>query len=131
MILSRGRGDDRLEMDGRRIFLLALAISGAASTVQGQPVPPRVVCVYDDRSFSNGAHICVQKNLMMTCTVTEQKPIWTLVLDEALSERCLVPFQDLNARWHHHVVRRQARVGVPQTPASAPCFTFNGKRYCE
>jgi hypothetical protein len=48
-----------------------------------------------------------------------------------LSERCLAPFQDLNARWHHHVVRRQARVDAPLASPSAPCFTFNGKRYCE
>jgi hypothetical protein len=120
-------------MDWRRIFSLALAIAGASapSAVRGQPVSPRVVCVYDDRSFSDGARICVQKNLMMACTVTGQKPLWTLVLDKDLSERCLAPFQDLNARWHHHVVRRQARVDAPLAAPSAPCFTFNGKRYCE
>jgi hypothetical protein len=118
-------------MDWRRIFSLAVAIASAASTVRGQPAPPRVVCVYDDRSFSDGAHICVQKNLMMTCNITEQKPMWTLVLDKDLSERCLAPFQDLNAHWHHHVVRRQARVDASLSRASAPCFTFNGKRYCE
>jgi hypothetical protein len=124
-------------MDWRRIFSLAvvIAIGSTASTVRGQPAPSRVVCVYDDRLFSNGAHICVQKNLMMACTVTGEKPMWTLVLDQDLSERCLVPFQlhtaDLNARWHHHAVRRQARVEAPLAPASARCFTFNSKRYCE
>lgn len=123
-------------MDRRRIFSLAaiIAIASTATTVLGQPAPSGVVCVYDDRSFSEGAHICVQKNLMMTCTVIGEKPAWTLVLDKDLSERCLVPFQlhtaDLNAR-RHHMVRRQARADAPRAPASAPCFTFNGKRYCE
>jgi hypothetical protein len=124
-------------MDWRRVFSLAavIAIANTASTVRGQPAPSRVVCVYDDRLFSDGAHICVQKNLMMACTVTGEKPVWTLVLDKDLSERCLTPFQlhtaDRNARWHHHVVRRQARADAPLAPASARCFTFNGKRYCE
>lgn len=124
-------------MDWRRIFSLAavIAIISAASTVRGQPAPSRVVCVYDDRLFSDGAHICVQKNLMMTCTVSGERAAWTLVLDKDLSERCLVPFQlhtaDLTARGHHHAVRRQARADVPPAPASTPCFTFNGKRYCE
>jgi len=119
----------------RRILFLAAVIAGTATTVRGQPAPSPAVCVYDDRSFSDGAHICVQKNLMMTCTVTGEKPVWTLVLDKDLSERCLAPFllhtADLNAHWHHHAVRRQARADAPLAPISAPCFTFNGKRYCE
>jgi len=124
-------------MDWTRIFSLAVigAIAIMASTARGQPAPAGVVCVYDDRSFSDGAHICVQKNLMMTCTVSGNKPVWTLVLDKNLSERCLIPLQihsaDLNARRHHHVVPQQARADAPFAPASAPCFTFNGKRYCE
>jgi hypothetical protein len=124
-------------MDWTRTFSLAVvvAIASMASTARGQPTSSGVVCIYDDRSFSDGAHICVQKNLMMTCTVSGEKPVWTLVLDKDLSERCLVPFQlhsaDLNARWHHHMVRRQARADAPFARASAPCFTFNGKRYCE
>jgi hypothetical protein len=124
-------------MGRRRILFLAavIAIARTSTTVLGQPAPSPVVCVYDDRSFSDGAHICVQKNLMMTCTVTGEKPVWTLVLDKDLSERCLAPFQlhttDLNARSHHHAVRRQARADAPLAPTSTPCFTFNGKRYCE
>jgi hypothetical protein len=124
-------------MECGRIFCLAvvIAIVSMTSTVRGQPAPSRIVCLYDDRSFSDGADICVQKNLMMTCTITGEKPVWTLVLDKDLSARCLVPFQlhaaDLDARWHHHLVRRQARVDAPLAPTSAPCFTFNGKRYCE
>jgi hypothetical protein len=124
-------------MEWRRILSLTVVtvLACAASSVRGQPAASPVVCLYDDRSFSDGANICVQKNLMMSCTVTGEKPVWTLVRDKDLSERCLEPFQvhtaDLNARWHRHVVRRQARADTPLTPASAPCFTFNGKRYCE
>jgi hypothetical protein len=124
-------------MDWRRLlsFAVITAIAGTLSTVRGQPALSRVACVYDDRSFSDGAHICVQKNLMMTCTVTAEKSTWTLVVDKDLSERCLVPFQlhtvDLNSHWRHRVGRRQARAEPPLAPASAACFTFNGKRYCE
>jgi hypothetical protein len=129
-------------MTSGRIFsfvaIITIVCAVCTAPVRGQSAPSRaatVACIYDDRSFSDGAHICVQKNLMMTCTVTGEKPVWTLVVDKELNERCLVPLQlhtaDVDERRHYHAVRRiQARV-TPMASVSAACFTFNGKRYCE
>jgi hypothetical protein len=142
-VFSSGkRTEDLSKMASGRIFssvaVMTIVCFVSATAGRGQSAPTRaatVACVYDDRSFSDGAHICIQKNLMMTCTVTGEKPVWTLVVEKELNERCLVPFQlhtaDVNERQHYHAVRRtQARV-TPTASASAACFTFNGKRYCE
>lgn len=128
-------------MASKRIFsfvvVIAIVCAVSTATVRGQSAPSHaatVACIYDDRSFSDGAHICIQKNLMMACTITGEKPVWTLVVDKELNERCLGPFQlhaaDVNERRHHHVIRRTARA-TAITSAAAACFTFNGKRYCE
>jgi hypothetical protein len=85
------------------------------------------VCVYDGRSFSEGAHICVQKSLMMKCIMNDEKPLWTLVLDKDLGSYCLTSLQ----RDAMHIVRRpHPRLAAPAS-ASTACFTFNGKHYCE
>jgi hypothetical protein len=108
----------------------ALAMFAKTDGLRAQSVRPVVatpVCVYDGRSFSEGAHICVQKNLMMKCIVNDEKPLWTLVLDKDLGSYCLTPLQ----RDATHIVRRpHPRVAAPVSGSSA-CFTFNGKHYCE
>src|SRR5215510_5706863 len=88
------------------------------------------VCLYQSRSYSEGAFICVQRSLMQTCA---SDGAWRVVIDKELSDRCVAPLT--SAAPHRRIVHR-ARVirqtaAVPAAPASAKCFVFNGKRYCE
>jgi uncharacterized protein DUF1496 len=91
------------------------------------------VCVYQSKSYSEGAFICVQKSLMQSCTSYGGRLVWRIVADKDIGERCLVPLQSAESRkWtsrRHRVAHRPA--AAPAQQASAKCFMFNGNRYCE
>jgi hypothetical protein len=95
------------------------------------------LCIYDSKSFSEGADICVQAGLFMTCSVVDGRPEWTVVTDKDLSRICVVPFQQefgdrprISVR--RHVVRRSLKISsAPLSDIANKCFSFNGKRYCE
>ena len=90
------------------------------------------VCLYQSRSYSEGAFICVQKSLMQTCTSDGVRMVWRVVTDSELGNRCVTPIPAIEAR--KRIVRRTRvarQVLAPTEPISAKCFVFNGKRYCE
>jgi len=91
-------------------------------------------CLYDGRSFSEGAHICIQKELMMACTLKEERPQWVLISDKDLRAHCQMPMlrdADTAVRLprRHVALRPHPRAVSPAS--SPPCFVFNGKQYCE
>jgi hypothetical protein len=113
---------------------VALTMLAKIDVVGAQSMRPGAtpMCVYDGRSFSEGAHVCVQKSLMMKCIMNDEKPLWTLVLDKDLSNYCVTPLQREatgNQTPQRHIARH-SRLATPVTGSTA-CFTFNGKRYCE
>ena len=90
------------------------------------------VCLYQSRSYSEGAFICVQKSLMQTCASDGARMVWRVVTDSELGNRCVAPTPSIEAR--KRIVRRTRvarQVVAPTEPVSAKCFVFNGKRYCE
>jgi hypothetical protein len=90
------------------------------------------VCLYQSRSYSEGAFICVQKSLMQTCSSDGTRMVWRVVTDSELGNRCAAPIPSIEAR--KRIVRRTRvarQVVAPTEPVSAKCFVFNGKRYCE
>jgi Protein of unknown function (DUF1496) len=93
------------------------------------------VCLYQSRSYSEGAFICVQKSLMQSCTSDGSRLVWRVVADKDLGERCLAPLQSVESRkWtarRYRVARHPAAAPAPAQQASAKCFMFNGNRYCE
>jgi len=116
----------------RRPSLLLLS-GWAVSLLIATPVHAAdSVCVYQSRSYSEGAFICVQKSLMQSCTSDGSRLVWRIVADKDLGERCLAPLQSVESRkWtarRHRVARHPA---APAQQASAKCFMFNGNRYCE
>jgi hypothetical protein len=130
---------DRLATGGKAVLrsaplcMVLLLLSMAASWAQAVRPQPQAPCLYDGRSFSDGARICVQKNLMMTCPLKDERPQWTLVSDKELSSFCLAPTlrADLDVGPPHIQIRRaHSRLALPLTGSSA-CFTFNRRRYCE
>jgi hypothetical protein len=113
-------------------MLICIGCSGAAAAAPGQKVGPGPVCLYNSRSFSEGADICVQKSLMLTCASDGTYATWKPVLDEDLKERCTAPMT-LNYPPRSHSLRQHAvfRGARPIAGGPAKCFTFNGKQYCE
>lgn len=89
-------------------------------------------CLYQSRSYSEGAFICVQKSLMQTCTSEGTRMVWRIVADREIGDRCVTPLPSADLRkriFHRTRIARQARPPVQQN--SAKCFVFNGRQYCE
>jgi hypothetical protein len=108
-------------------LLLVPALLPALAGAQDAPV-----CVYDSRSFSEGASLCVQRHLMMSCAVTDTRAVWKLVEDRAISRMCLRPTRPAAAESASPPRRQLARrLSHAARGGEAKCFVFNGKRYCE
>ncbi|HEX7883879.1 MAG TPA: DUF1496 domain-containing protein, partial [Afipia sp.] len=61
------------------------------------------------------------------------KAVWTAVMDEKLSSRCVAHAPRLSkyqrrAIWHRRNIAREI---TPPTDSSPFCFYTNGKRFCE
>jgi Protein of unknown function (DUF1496) len=54
---------------------MALGIAGPAHAADS-------VCIYQSRSYSEGAFVCVQKSLMQACTFDGNRPVWRIVPDK-------------------------------------------------
>jgi hypothetical protein len=91
-------------------------------------------CLYDSKSYSDGAYICVQKSLMLTCSSDGTRASWKIVADKDVSERCVspialsVPPQPHKYSHRAHFIRHRTSAAAIN---SAKCFSFNGKQYCE
>jgi hypothetical protein len=127
-----------------RLSALTLLCCGGLLLCQGlaaaEPVPaaPKPAagpaCLYESRSYSTGAYICVQKSLMLNCTADGERATWKLVADRELSELCMAP----TARTAPLVPRSHVRRSLarhhriePASEVSTKCFSFNNKQYCE
>jgi hypothetical protein len=118
-----------------RIFLAALSVSLWTTVAWAQSAPAALpVCVYESRSYSDGALICIYRTLMLTCSLDGPKASWKPVTDQKLASVCeastarprAVETPPRPRRRHglHHPMRNNA-------DRSAKCFVFNGKQYCE
>lgn len=87
------------------------------------------MCVYASQSYSNGALVCAQKSVMLTCQTDGARATWTVVTDRELSNRCgeTAAFSRTRSRVYANYRRPLRERIVP----GAKCFDFNGKRYCE
>jgi hypothetical protein len=115
-------------------IFICVVCAGPAVAAPGQRADASPVCLYNSRSYSDGAYICVQKSLMQTCASDGAHATWKAVLDKDLSERCTAPMTlDYPPEQRTHGHRRHAilRRVHPVAEGSAKCFAFNGKQYCE
>lgn len=123
----------------RRWFwaLTLLCCSGAVaaeSLRSEQKSAANAACLYNSRSYSDGAFICVQKSLMLSCSSDGARATWKIVADKDLNERCVTataPPYPPELRRHvrrPHAIYHRTR---PVAEGSPKCFTFNGKQYCE
>jgi len=118
------------------VFVLTLTALGSAGPARA--ADPAPLCIYEGNSFSEGAHICAQASLMMSCTMVGERAVWKVVTEREVSRLCVTPSSraDTSVRSRRHVARyvpsasAAPSVDLPAT-GSAKCFTFNGKRFCE
>lgn len=125
-------------------FLVLLGVPAAAQTppepkpaaeqkTSAEPKPAALVCIYNNRKYSEGANVCVQKAMMQTCTIDGARAVWTNVTDEKLGSRCVAPGPRLSKYQRRAIWNRRniAREITPATDSSPFCFYTNGKRFCE
>jgi hypothetical protein len=121
----------------RTAMLTALVLVGGAGTVfaqSSQAAGSASVCVYHDRTYSEGAAICPQARFMLSCSADQGKLVWRAVTDRSLADRCVVPTVVAERVLHRQPsrIQRIARtITAPAADPAAKCFAFNGKRYCE
>jgi hypothetical protein len=119
----------------RRMFLAALSVClwTTVASAQGTPAASPV-CVYESRSYSDGALICVNRALMLSCSLDGGRASWKPVMDQKLADVCEASrarprvVEAPPRRRHRHGVRHPVRVNADRSPK---CFVFNGKQYCE
>jgi uncharacterized protein DUF1496 len=120
-------------MRGLIWILVGLGWSGTAFAAGEQRAGFSPVCLYESRSFSEGAFVCVQKSLMLTCVSDGTHVSWKPVVDKDLNDRCTastVQHTPPEPRLHHH--RRYLAVNRIRLPIDgSKCFWFNGRQYCE
>lgn len=109
---------------------ILLSLFGFATLSVAGPAHADSACLYQSRSYSEGAFICVQKSLMQACTSDGGRLLWRIVADKDIADRCVTPLPSIRKRMVHRT-RIARQVAAPAQPNSAKCFVFNGKRYCE
>jgi Protein of unknown function (DUF1496) len=113
------------------VYANSLSVALAAPEPKSSAAP---VCLYESKAYSEGAFVCVEKSLMLTCVSNGDGVLWKPVPDKDINDRCTAPTvrhdppqPRLHAHRHHYVVRRFH----PMVANPAKCFVFNGREYCE
>ena len=115
-----------------RAFSFAIVLAPLVAHAQA-PSSNAPLRVYDSKDYSDGAYICAQKSMMLTCQTDGAKATWKIVTDKDINDRCIAPIVRANiteprVRRRNYVRPVTARV---YADPNAKCFNFNGKRYCE
>jgi hypothetical protein len=115
-----------------RTFVVAACfacVGATAALAQSAPA-----CIYENKSYSDGALICIYRSLMLSCSQDGAKASWKQVADPRLASVCEASsarprMVEAPPRLHRrHGLRHPVRV---QADRSAKCFVFNNKQYCE
>jgi len=115
-------------------MVLCLGCGAAVAAAPEQQAGAGPVCLYDSKSYSEGAYVCAQKSLMLTCSSDGTRAIWKPVGDRDINERCMAPTtlhyppQPRPRRHWRHVMLHRIH---PVADSAAKCFMFIGKQYCE
>jgi hypothetical protein len=115
-------------------LFIYMGCSAAAVAAPEQRPGVGPVCLYQSRSYSEGAYVCVQKSLMQVCSFDGTHATWKPVPDRDINERCTAPVtlnyppEPRAHRYRRHALLRRIH---PVAEGSAKCFMFNGRQYCE
>lgn len=80
-------------------LVVSAALSASASTQTPAAQPPAAqpkpaaapTCTYNSRTYGDGAFVCVEKSLMLKCTVDDARASWSVVADKDLGDKCRAP----------------------------------------
>ncbi len=120
-------------MRRRWIWILVGGSCLASASAAPEPGPNAgPVCLYESKAYSEGAFVCVQKSLMLSCTADGGHMSWKPVADQEISDRCTAPAVQYGPpvprpHRHHYALRRVH----PLAAGPTKCFVFNGREYCE
>jgi hypothetical protein len=122
-------------MRRRWIWIIVAANYNLAASAAPEAKPnASPACLYESKAYSEGAFVCVQKSLMLTCAADGSHMSWKVVADRELNDRCTAPTVPhvsaelrIRAHRHHYALRRVH----PLVANPAKCFAFNGREYCE
>jgi Protein of unknown function (DUF1496) len=90
------------------------------------------VCLYESKTYSEGAFVCVQKSLILTCTADGDRVSWKPVADKDINDRCTRPtVQHYPERTRPPIHRRHFVHRAFPYVENPKCFVFNGREYCE
>jgi hypothetical protein len=81
------------------VFSSAIALPLLVAPVSAQAPQQSAstpLCVYDSKNYSDGAYICAQKSMMLTCQTDGAKASWKIVTDKDINDRCIAPIVRAN-----------------------------------
>lgn len=105
------------------------------SAASAAPPPIALTCVYNSKTYSDGAYVCVNKNLVLMCSADSTKAVWNVATDKDANDKCTRPAPRLTksqrrAVWQQRNIRRQ--IAPPGYPPAPYCFGLgDGPLYCE
>ncbi|CAN5182610.1 hypothetical protein BH10PSE10_BH10PSE10_26210 [soil metagenome] len=84
----------------------------AAQPPAASSKPAAPTCTYSSKTYGDGAFVCVEKSLMLKCTVEDAKAAWSVVGDKDLSDKCRAPaprgtIYQQRARWNRQNIARE------------------------
>ena len=123
-------------MVGSCAKLVVAAVAAGAAMFPGSlgaqaPGSGGRLCVYASQSYSEGAFVCAQRGLMLSCALEGGRAVWKPAAAPDLGRLCVSPLRRAFAP--RKAARRvvAAPIQRPAPAGSAKCFVFNGKQYCE
>ena len=80
------------------------------------------VCTYDSQTYSEGAAVCVRGNLMLNCSASGERMVWTIVADRDTARLC---GSEAGSRYFRRAARVAAR--TPSMSSSRKSARFSGE----
>ena len=117
----------------RLIWILVCGSCWGVASAAPDPKPnASPVCLYASKTYSEGAYVCAQKSLMLTCTADGGHMSWKPVTDKDFNDRCTLPAVQHTAEPPRpHVHRRHFVHRAWPFVENPKCFVFDGRHYCE
>ena len=114
-------------------MLVGVGCLGAAFAAPEPKAGSSPVCLYESKAYSEGAFVCVQKSLALTCVADGTRVSWKPVAEKEINDRCTAPtVAHTTPEPRTHLHRRHFVVArIRPVFDGSKCFLFIGRQYCE
>lgn len=107
----------------------------AVTAILASPSPLRAqtasTCVYESKSYSEGASICVHPSLMLNCSASDARLVWKIVTDQDIARMCAPQTASRYKPRRPRARLKSVVLATPPVDGAAKCFQFKGRKYCE